>query len=231
MSDQVFHVDPNHGEIVHQSYKLPWPLKTRELVMKCKHETFRSQHRLVATCQSVVSDKVPEREDRVRMEIVKSRWNFQALSNGKTRIATDIWVDEKFSAGVPGVLVKFVQSKALAESVTNFQKAVRQLDLGPHPDFVTWKMKATGRGSSKSSAAREGKQPLKQSTQRSDPYGLIEAVEATCSFFGYLCLIWFVGAVSRLAIRFAAWHSVLASSRRRILDTSLIVEHLRVLFF
>ena len=133
--------------------------------------------------------------------------------------------------GVPGVLVKFVQSKALAESVTNFQKAVRQLDLGPHPDFVTWKMKATGRGSSKSSAAREGKQPLKQSTQRSDPYGLIEAVEATCSFFGYLCLIWFVGAVSRLAIRFAAWHSVLASSRRRILDTSLIVEHLRVLFF
>ena len=111
MSDQVFHVDPNHGEIVHQSYKLPWPLKTRELVMKCKHETFRSQHRLVATCQSVVSDKVSEREDRVRMEIVKSRWNFQALSNGKTRIATDIWVDEKFSAGVPGVLVKFVQSR------------------------------------------------------------------------------------------------------------------------
>ena len=35
--------------------------------------------------------------------------------------------------------MKFVQSKALAESVDNFQKAVRRLGLPPHPDFVTWR--------------------------------------------------------------------------------------------
>ena len=155
MGSQEFVHDARYGDIVHQTYGLPWPLKTRELLMHCTHQVVRSSYRLEATCASVHSDAAPITEEMVRMEILQSKWRFEALPNGAgTKVATEIWVEERFSVGIPSVLVGFVQNSALKESVTQFRKAVQRLKLPPHRDFVQWRrQQAAASGESRAQSA------------------------------------------------------------------------------
>jgi hypothetical protein len=106
--------------------------------MQCINEVPKGSHVLVMTCRSVQSDLLPVTKSAVRMDILQSRWIFEALPCGKTRIRTEMLIEEKFSVGVPSVLVTFVQNTALKESVVQFAKAVRRMQLGRHPAFVHW---------------------------------------------------------------------------------------------
>jgi hypothetical protein len=126
------------SQIVHQTYALPWPLKPRELLMQCINEVLKGSHVLIMTCRSVQSDLLPVTKSAIRMDILQSRWTFEALPCGKTRIRTEMLIEEKFAIGVPSVLITFVQNTALKESVVQFAKAVRRMQLGRHPDFVYW---------------------------------------------------------------------------------------------
>ena len=140
MSTQQFvHSREHGGDLVHQTYRLPWPLKTRELVMHCIHDIKRSSNSVTATCHSVDTSAVPQTPDNVRMEILESKWTFTALANGKTNIKTHILISEEFSVGVPSFVIKFVQDNSLKESVKEFLKAARRLRLPPHPTFIAWR--------------------------------------------------------------------------------------------
>ena len=70
ISSQRMLTDHTHGDIVHQTYALPWPLKTRELLMKCSNTISRPY--MTSRCQSVQSDMVPVSADATRMEILAS---------------------------------------------------------------------------------------------------------------------------------------------------------------
>jgi len=136
MSTQHSVHDPSHGEIVHQSYSLPWPLKSRELLMKCSHTVSRPF--AYAKCRSVRSDLVPMTPEMVRMEILESKWIFESLPNERTRVSVELEVSDKFATGVPFCVVDFVQKNSLKESVRNFEAANRRLRLPPHPTFISW---------------------------------------------------------------------------------------------
>lgn len=92
-----------HGEIVHQTYKLPWPLKPRELLMHCEHKVLPREHAMTAKCRSVEADSVPITTDAVRMEIVESQWRFEALAGNsrmKTRISVYLLISDRFAVGI-----------------------------------------------------------------------------------------------------------------------------------
>lgn len=72
MSSQHVVQDAMHGEIVHQTYGLPWPLKSRELLMRCTNDVARGTQSVTARCASVHTDRVPISSERVRMEIIGS---------------------------------------------------------------------------------------------------------------------------------------------------------------
>ena len=72
MSSQHVVQDALHGEIVHQTYGLPWPLKSRELLMRCTNDVARGTQSVTARCASVHTDRVPISSERVRMEIIGS---------------------------------------------------------------------------------------------------------------------------------------------------------------
>ena len=94
--------------------------------MQCINEVPKGSHVLIMTCRSVQSDLLPVTKSAIRMDILQSRWTFEALPCGKTRIRTEMLIEEKFAIGVPSVLITFVQNTALKESVVQFAKAVRR---------------------------------------------------------------------------------------------------------
>ena len=91
------------GDVVHQKYRLPWPLKPRELLMKCENAISQREHTVTVTCRSVESVEVPVSDSVVRMEILESQWRFRALpGNGriKTRVDVYILISDKFAVGM-----------------------------------------------------------------------------------------------------------------------------------
>ena len=103
MSRQILKTDTKYGDIVHQTYGLPWPLKPRELLMHCENSISHREATLTATCHSVLTDTVPVTDAAVRMEIMESQWRFEALpGNGKmkTRVTVYILISERFAVGV-----------------------------------------------------------------------------------------------------------------------------------
>ena len=101
LSSQSFHHDRVHGDVVHQRYDLPWPLKPRELVLRCHNDLQRGALRMTARCRSVHTDLVPVTSRAVRMEIQESVWRFEAMPAERTRITVEIAVSPQFAAGVP----------------------------------------------------------------------------------------------------------------------------------
>lgn len=142
MSSQTLLHSAEHGELVHQTYNLPWPLKTRELLMHCENKILPREHIMTAMCHSAEADVRPITSENVRMEILESRWRFEALpGNGRmqTRITVQILINDRFAVGVPSFVVKYVQDQALKDSVHQFVRACRKLNLPPHNDFVSWR--------------------------------------------------------------------------------------------
>ena len=91
------------GDMVHQTYKLPWPLKSRELLMHCENKVLHREFAVTAKCHSAISDVVPVTGDAVRMEILESQWRFEALPAGgrmKTKITVYILISDRFAVGV-----------------------------------------------------------------------------------------------------------------------------------
>jgi len=136
MSSQTFLNCPVHGKIVHQKYSLPWPLKSRELVMACTHSFHKTA--VTSTCHSADSALAPVTAEAVRMEILESNWRFEAVSGERTRIYLDLTISEKFAVGIPSFVTRFVQDNSLKESVNNFLKATKRLALPPDPSYVAW---------------------------------------------------------------------------------------------
>ena len=92
-----------HGPLVHQTYKLPWPLKARELLMHCDNHISHRAATVTAKCRSAVSSVAPVTTDAVRMEILESQWLFEALpGNGrmKTRVTVYILISDRFAVGI-----------------------------------------------------------------------------------------------------------------------------------
>ncbi len=139
MASQRFVHDSRHGEIVHQSYSLPWPLKPRELLMRCTNEVSRATHSVSARCASVHTDRVPITSSAVRMEIIESLWKFESLPNERTRITVELAISETFAVGVPSFIIDYVQKHSLKESMRNFERATKRLKLAAHPQFVGWR--------------------------------------------------------------------------------------------
>jgi hypothetical protein len=86
-----------------QTYKLPWPLKPRELLMQCRNQVSHREHTLTASCRSVESKACPITSDAVRMEILESQWTFEALPPGgkmSTKVSVYILINERFAVGI-----------------------------------------------------------------------------------------------------------------------------------
>ncbi|KOO31304.1 lipid-binding start [Chrysochromulina tobinii] len=129
MSSQHVVQDALHGEIVHQTYGLPWPLKSRELLMRCTNDVARGTQSVTARCASVHTDRVPISSERVRMEIIGSMWKFDSLPLERTRITVELAISENFTVGVPSFIVDYVQKHSLTESMRNFERATTRLHL------------------------------------------------------------------------------------------------------
>ena len=103
VSSQTLLNSVEHGQLVHQTYKLPWPLKSRELLMHCDNRISHREFSVTATCRSAESASVPVTSDAVRMEILESKWVFEAIpGNGrmKTRITVYILISDRFAVGI-----------------------------------------------------------------------------------------------------------------------------------
>lgn len=122
-----------------QRYKLPWPLKPRELLMSCRHDVQRAKNAMSTICRSVDSPLWPLTDEAVRMEILESEWRFEALARGGTRLSTRVDISPQFAAGVPGFIVKYMQDQSMKDSVREFARAVDRLKLPPQGAFVSWK--------------------------------------------------------------------------------------------
>ena len=101
MSNQRFLRCPVNGQVVHQQYSLPWPLKPRELLMSCTSAVLHREQAVVSTCHSAHSDLVPVTDEAVRMEIKESNWRLTALPRGRTRILVDLTISEQCEPRAP----------------------------------------------------------------------------------------------------------------------------------
>jgi hypothetical protein len=107
---QAFVESPEHGRLVHQTYKLPWPLKPRDMLMECHHHVDAAAYSVSTKCNSRETVAVPIKLDVVRMEIVESLMHFEALPGGDaTRVTSTVIVNERFAVGVPTLVTKYVQ--------------------------------------------------------------------------------------------------------------------------
>ncbi|KAL1496167.1 hypothetical protein AB1Y20_014784 [Prymnesium parvum] len=127
------------GAIVHQVYLLPWPLLPRDLLMKCHRDIDRQRFVVTTKCHSVRHAARPLGQGAVRMEIVGSVWEMEALRDGRTHVRMKLTIPADDSKGMPRFVIDYVQRHSLKDSISNFLKAAKRLQLPAHAELRSWR--------------------------------------------------------------------------------------------
>lgn len=127
-----------YGELVYQTYELPWPLSPRELLMRCDRVVSHRAHTLTSTCSSVQHSSVPKNEHAVRIELQNTQWVVSALPGERTRFELSIELPATAAANVPAFIVRYCQRSMLLDSMKSFLEANQRLQLPAHRSFIGW---------------------------------------------------------------------------------------------
>jgi hypothetical protein len=138
MSTQRTLLTAEHGRIVYQIYKLPWPLLDRELLMRCNRDIDTTALRVTTRCHSVHHASLPISHDRVRMEILGSVWVLTAKPGGITHLQLTLAIPAAAAHGLPKPIVDYVQRNSLKDSINSFLAAVDRLQLPPQYELSGW---------------------------------------------------------------------------------------------
>lgn len=131
--------DPVHGDLAHQQYKLPWPMASRDVLLKCERRRLDRDTVLTSECYSVESELVPPQKNVVRMELSRTAWRIESLPNERTRLSLSLEMPASVTAGVPKYAVQYCQRSSLRDSVDQLVGASQRLHLPPHENFVRWR--------------------------------------------------------------------------------------------
>lgn len=141
------------GELVYQSYELPWPLSPRELLMRCERDVDRRANKLVTSCESVDHPSAPRSEHAVRIELKHTQWVVTALPGERTRFELTIVLPASVAANVPAFVVRYCQRSMLRDSVTAFLDANKRLQLPADESFVGWQRTRSAAARARAQAA------------------------------------------------------------------------------
>ena len=79
--------------ITHQINKTPWPLKSRDTVVKARTTINWESGIFRVDLQAIEDPRVPPQPNRVRIEKMKGFWNIQYLDRERTRVSYMMCVD------------------------------------------------------------------------------------------------------------------------------------------
>ena len=130
--------DPKEGALAHQTYRLPWPMAPRDVLLKCERHKNDRDAVLTSECRSVESTAAPVRDSVVRMELSHTAWRIEALGE-RTRLTLSLEMPASVTAGVPKYVVRYCQRTSLKDSVEQLIAAVERLGLPPHESFARWR--------------------------------------------------------------------------------------------
>jgi len=139
LKSATFHDTRELGRIVHQEYSLPWPLATRDMLMRCSTTISQRETRVQMSCGSVQHAVAPVTAGTVRMTLSETTWDIVAMPGDRTRIWLSIAVPERMAVGVPKFVVNYCQRSMLRDSLTNLLSAVDRLQLPHHANFIAWR--------------------------------------------------------------------------------------------
>lgn len=128
-----------HGPLSHQTFRLPWPLAHRDVLLHCERRISHSDTSLVSTCRSVDHPAAPATDATVRLTLSRTEWRIEALPGERTRLSLDIEIPSSQAVGVPKWVVQYCQRSSLRDSVNQLLSAVDHLQLPPHQTFVRWR--------------------------------------------------------------------------------------------
>lgn len=149
-----------HGDLTHQTYRLPWPLAPREVLLSCDRKNLGSENVHLSECHSVETEAVPVHKGAVRMTLSRTQWKIVALPGERTKLHLELEVPADEASGIPKPVINYCQLKSLKDSVHHFVKAAERLKLPPHPHFLKWQRTraeiaaATATASASASAAQ-----------------------------------------------------------------------------
>jgi len=126
------------GQLVHQEYALPWPLATRDLLMKCHRNPDHRRQKVISECSSVTHPSAPVSDRNVRLSISATRWEVTPEPGDRTRLSLRLELPASATMGVPKAILNYCQTKSLKESVTSLLSTVDRLHLPPDLAFVGW---------------------------------------------------------------------------------------------
>ena len=127
------------GAFAHQTYKLPWPLMPRDVLLSCERSINNREAVLTSECHSVASDAAPVRDGVVRLWLSRTAWRVEALPDDRTRLSLSLAMPLSNTEGIPKFVYSYCQKRMLKDSVAQLMAAVRRLELPPHEGFVKWR--------------------------------------------------------------------------------------------
>lgn len=139
LKSATFHDTKELGRLVHQEYSMPWPLATRDMLMRCSTSISQRETRVKMSCGSVQHAVAPVRSGTVRMELSETAWDIVSMPGDRTRIWLSIAVPQAMAVGVPKFVVNYCQRSMLRDSVSNLLGAVDRLQLPHHASFIAWR--------------------------------------------------------------------------------------------
>lgn len=139
LKSATFHDTKELGRLVHQEYSLPWPLATRDMLMRCSTTISQRETRVQMSCGSVQHAVAPVGSSTVRMTLSETAWDIVAMPGDRTRIWLSIAVPQAMAVGVPKFVVNYCQRSMLRDSLANLLGAVDRLQLPHHASFIAWR--------------------------------------------------------------------------------------------
>lgn len=113
----------------------PWPLRDRDLVAYSRLRQNPDTRRIVIRTVATEDDRLPEREDAVRIAAMESRWILTPLANGRVRMENEIWSDP--GGSLPAWLVNVAVDKGPTQTMARLRQRLRdQKYLSAQVDYI-----------------------------------------------------------------------------------------------
>lgn len=136
----------NHGVLVWQQFKNPWPVMDRIFIYQATPEYngdtlfFRAQfldgQQALSQLSPTERDKVPDSSCCIVGKIIHAEWKFRGINQHATCARVEVVMDPK--GWVPSIFVNWFQETWPQRTLAGLRQQVKKPNLTHHPDFGHW---------------------------------------------------------------------------------------------
>jgi hypothetical protein len=135
LSREIRRLDENN-KVIHQGFALPWPISDRDYVMRETAAYDDEAKVFTLYLISVVDPAVPERDDFVRAEVMRTFWRLTVREGGQTFVEVEVLTDPK--GHLPVWIVNMIQKDWPHLTINGLERHTRANPVAAHPQVATW---------------------------------------------------------------------------------------------